>query len=302
MIQDIYPHRFNNQYRPGESPLEDSFILSITKEGVLVRILEGEEIEQPEEQLLVGDKSRKLLDRAKEMHFPQRKELPEIADAELTYLFSMDDISYFLYDRTVEKLPEGYRYLPIPELRKAGIGPKASVFLVTTALQLANWYRKNRYCGCCGNLTVLDEVERAIRCPNCGNVVYPKIVPAVIVGVIHKDKLLLTKYAKGFRPYALVAGFTEIGESLEETVKREVMEEVGLKVKNIRFYKSQPWGIVDDILAGFYCDVDGSTEIQMDAAELGVAEWKSREEIELQPDDFSLTNEMMLRFKKGEPC
>ena len=77
-------------------------------------------------------------------------------------------------------------------------------------------------------------------------------MPAVIVGITHGDEIVLTKYARGFAHYALVAGFTEIGETLEETVQREVMEEVGLKVKNIRYYKSQPWGIVDDILMGFF--------------------------------------------------
>ena len=78
------------------------------------------------------------------------------------------------------------------------------------------------------------------------------------------------------------------------------MEETGLHVKNIRYYKSQHWGIVYDILAGFYCYVDGDTEIQMDESELKLAEWKKREDIVLQPDDFSLTNEMMLMFKKGK--
>ena len=113
------------------------------------------------------------------------------------------------------------------------------------------------------------------------------------------DKLLLTKYRKGFTPFALIAGFTEIGETLEETVSREVMEEAGLRVKNIQYYKSQPWGVVDDLLAGFYCEVDGDTDIHMDASELKLAEWKTRDEIELQPNDFSLTNEMMREFKEG---
>ena len=124
-------------------------------------------------------------------------------------------------------------------------------------------------------------------------------MPAVIVGICNDDKILVTEYRTGFAHYALVAGFTEIGETLEETVQREVLEETGLRVKNIRYYKSQPWGIVDDILAGFYCDVDGETDIHMDESELKLAEWKTREELELQPDDFSLTNEMMLMFKNG---
>ncbi len=115
------------------------------------------------------------------------------------------------------------------------------------------------------------------------------------------DKILVTKYnGRVTSYYALVAGFTEIGETLEQTVEREVMEEVGLKVKNITYYKSQPWGVADDILAGFYCEVDGSIDIHRDEEELSVAEWKTREEVELQPDDLSLTNEMMKMFKEGK--
>ena len=100
----------------------------------------------------------------------------------------------------------------------------------------------------------------------------------------------------------MVAGFTEIGETLEQTVEREVMEECGVKVKNIRYYKSQPWGIAADILAGFYCDVDGNDEIVMDPNELKEARWVSREDIVLQENEYSLTNEMMKRFKEGKKC
>ena len=80
-----------------------------------------------------------------------------------------------------------------------------------------------------------------MRCACCGNMVYPKIAPAVIVGVIYDNKILMTKYSdREYKKYALIAGFTEIGETAEETVRREVMEEVGLKVKDIVYYKSQP--------------------------------------------------------------
>ena len=142
-----------------------------------------------------------------------------------------------------------------------------------------------------------------MKCPSCGRTIYPRIIPAVIVGVINGDKILLTKYAGRDVPfYALIAGFTEIGETFEETVKREVMEEAGIRVKNIRYYKSQPWGIVDDLLAGFYCDVDGDPTIHMDKNELKEAGWHTRDEIVLQPTDHSLTNEMMTRFKNGLEC
>ena len=77
------------------------------------------------------------------------------------------------------------------------------------------------------------------------------------------------------------------------------MEEVGLKVKNIRYYKSQPWGVADNILAGYFCDVDGDPTIHLDTNELKVGQWTAREDIILQPDDLSLTNEMMTVFKEG---
>ena len=121
----------------------------------------------------------------------------------------------------------------------------------------------------------------------------------MIVGVTDRDRLLVTQYRGGYTYYALVAGFAEIGETLEETVKREVMEETGLSVTNIRYYKSQPWGIAQDVLAGFFCDVEGDRQIRMDENELKLAQWRVRDEIELQPDSFSLTNEMMKVFKEG---
>ena len=90
---------------------------------------------------------------------------------------------------------------------------------------------------------------------------FPKISPAVIIGLTHKNRLLLSKYAgRTYKKYALLAGYTEIGETVEETVSREVMEEVGLPVKNIRYYKSQPWPFSSTVLMGFFCDLDGDDE------------------------------------------
>ena len=137
-------------------------------------------------------------------------------------------------------------------------------------------------------------------CPACGQREYPKLNPAVIVAVTEGDKLLLTKYAgRAYTKYALIAGYTEIGETVEETVQREVMEEVGLKVKNIRYYKSQPWSFTDTLLMGFFVEVDGDDTIRLDENELQVAKWCSREEIP-ENDGISLTREMMEVFKNGK--
>ena len=132
--------------------------------------------------------------------------------------------------------------------------------------------------------------------------IFPRLNPAVIVGVINNDEIVLTKYKAGFNQNALVAGFCEFGETLENAVRREVKEEVGLNVKNIRYYKSQPWGIAQDLLVGFYCDVDGDTTIKMDNNELKSAIWTKKEDILLQDKQYSLTNEMMTRFKEGHKC
>ena len=140
-----------------------------------------------------------------------------------------------------------------------------------------------------------------MRCPACGNMIFPRISPAVIVGVTDGDRLLMTQYAgRGYRHYALIAGFTEIGETLEQTVHREVMEEVGLKVKNLRYYKSQPWGVDGNVLMGFYCDLDGGDTIHLDETELSVGEWHHRNTLPIEDDGISLTREMIRTFGEGK--
>ena len=148
-----------------------------------------------------------------------------------------------------------------------------------------------------------DKVERAMRCPSCGQIVYPRINPAVLAAVRHRDKLLLTHYAN--RPnatrYALVAGFTEIGETLEDTVRREVMEEVHLPVKNIRYHGSQPWGFAGNIMVGFWADLDSEDEtVILDRSELDEGVWLSREELPVEENPASLTHTMIQLFRQGK--
>ncbi len=274
MIQDIYPHILNNHYDP---------CIKANKEDIVLSIVDGKI-------LLNEDSFNNNL-----LVFPKVK---DIQTNDYRYLFSIDKTNYFLVDTLINL--DGYTYKNEKELRKEGIGPSVLLFASITGKHLADWYKDSKYCGRCGHKLVHSESERAMTCPNCKNTIYPRIMPAVIVGVINKDKLLLTKYRSGFKYNALIAGFTEIGETVEETVKREVKEETGLSVKNLRYYKSQPWGCANDILLGFYCDLDGDDKIIMDEKELKYAEWVKREDIVLQPGEFSLTNEMMKMFKEGK--
>lgn len=278
MIQDIFPHRLHNEFQPDATPSEDSPIFYFSGSKLLVKT--GIDFRLP--------------------RFCDFGDVQINAD-DFTYLISVDEEQYFLYRKNMADtvLMNGFSYREIKELREQNQIPKAMAFATYTAKHLSDWYRDNRFCGRCGKPMVRHEKERAMTCKSCGYTSYPRIMPAVIVGVVNGDALLITKYRVGYRHNALVAGFTEIGETVEETVAREVMEEAGIRVKNIRYYKSQPWGIANDILLGFYCEVDGDPTIRMDEQELSYAEWTKREEIVLQPDDYSLTNEMMARFKHG---
>lgn len=174
-------------------------------------------------------------------------------------------------------------------------------FAGITGFQLYNWYGSHRFCGRCGQPMKKDKKERMLYCESCHQMEYPKICPAVIVGVTNGNRLLLSKYAgREYKKYALLAGFAEIGETIEQTIEREVMEEVGMKVKNITYYKSQPWSFTDTLLFGFFAELDGSAEITLDEEELALAEWFEREEIPVVEENISLTNEMIFAFKNGK--
>ena len=167
-----------------------------------------------------------------------------------------------------------------------------------TAYHLYTWYRDNRFCGRCGHETEIYETERAMHCPECGNLIYPKIAPAIIVGVTDGTRIVMTRYAgREYKGTALIAGFCEIGETAEDTVRREVMEEVGLEVTDIRYYRSQPWGFDSNLLLGYFCCVKGSLAIHRDTGELAAAEWVDRQEIDQTPNQLSLTAEMISYFR-----
>ena len=215
------------------------------------------------------------------------------------YLFRMEGQNYFLWTEAAPANPEGgFAYEAVRPLRQ--LKSKEICYAIMTGWHLYNWYRNNRLCGGCGTATVHDSKERMLRCPNCGNMIFPRINPAVIVAVTNGEKILLSKYAgRAYTHYALLAGFTEIGETIEQTVHREVMEEVGLKVKNLRYYKSQPWGVDGTLLMGFFCDVDGSDAIHIDENELAMADWYERKNLPAKDDGISLTREMIRVFEEG---
>ncbi len=277
MIQDIGNHHYDNAYRP-TPPSADSYVLYYNNRKALV-IRQGDQITFPRFRDLEGAN-------------------PQIFQ-DYTYLFSIDDDHFYLINEL--NIPDSLRGEMISIRDFRGAAPRYLAFAGITGHQLAQWYASRRFCGRCGSRMRQDTKERMMYCDHCHQMEYPKICPAVIIGVTHQNKLLLTKYAhREFTNYALVAGFCEIGESLEDTIRREVMEEVCLKVINIRYYKSQPWSFTYTLLAGFYCDLEEEDAIRLQEDELALAQWFERENVPVNdPNHASLTQEMITYFKEG---
>ena len=266
MIQDIGEHTFDNTYRT-QRPAPES----------PVYVVRGNEV---------------ALTTAS-----------ELADwPRLRFAFTLDGEACFIAPFDVVLNPADLTFEPVHFMRASG--PAEQVLASAVAVQLARWYEKNRCCPWCGAPLAHAPASRELVCTECAHIVYPNVTPGIIAGVIDREanRIVLTTYANrpGARP-ALVAGFAEVGESLEGCLRREVREEVGLEVTNIRYVDSQPWPYSDSLLVGFFCEVVGSRAIVLEEAELKRAEWVAPEEMPSREGDaVSLTGHMMRLFaEKG---
>lgn len=277
MIQDIDPKVFRNAFREKKAEPQDLFLA------------------YQEEQVLVHEGKNKLwypTFQDFESTFPHLRENAQ-------FLFVIDDLNYYWVEQDGLDQMEGWVYASTRRFRTE---PKYwRSFAGAVGLQLSRWYKNHTFCSRCAHPLEHAQRERMLYCPSCGFKVYPTISPCVIVAVYQGDRLLLTQYAgRDHTRFALVAGFVEIGESLEEAVHREVLEEVGVRVKNLSFYKSQPWPFTDTILAGFYAELDGDETITIQEEELALAVWMAREDIPPEELKISLTGEMMEAFRLGK--
>lgn len=283
MLQDLASGRLENEYRNLKSQAED-IVLCFQNQQMLLKSAEDGTIVFP----VFSEVSHWAVNWS-----------PWFAEG-FRYVFRLQERNYFVWLGDLDaQTHDDYRFAPVRSFRETLT--KEQYYATMTAWHLYNWYRCNKFCGNCGERTVHAEGERMLRCPSCGNMIFPRISPAVIVAITDGDRLLMSKYAgRGFTRYALIAGYTEIGETMEQTVAREVMEEVGLRVKNIRYYKSQPWGIDGNVLMGFYCDLDGDDTIHLDETELALAEWHHRGALPAKDDGLTLTREMIRVFDEGK--
>lgn len=221
------------------------------------------------------------------------QELPDM-EGHMCRAFMLNVPPANINDFVTVGLRESYTKLPLQFYLMAG---KAS--------ELLFWNQNTQYCGYCG-APMKKHTDISKRCTNCGKEIWPQVAPAIIVRIrkvavlndkgetVEPEKILLV-HAKNFRRsemYGLVAGFVETGETLEECVEREVMEEVHLKVKNIQYFGSQAWPYPCGIMIGFTADYDGG-EIQLQEEELSHASWFAKDSLPQIPDKMSIARRLI---------
>ena len=208
------------------------------------------------------------------------------------YLGELDGCLCFAAELSAEN-PQEVR-LKFQELRSLfGLIEEDLIWIAGRANQLVYWNQTHQYCGGCGRPTEDKTDELAKICPQCKLVNYPRLSPAVIVAVLKNSRILLGRNKRFKLPfYSVLAGFVEPGETLEECVKREIREEVGLAVKNIRYFGSQPWPFPNSLMIAFIADyADG--EIRTDGSEILDAAWFSKDELPRIPPKISIARQLI---------
>jgi len=188
-------------------------------------------------------------------------------------------------------------FIPLMDLASLISGQELNNIL--KEYQVDNWKRRHNFCGTCGSKTTFDIDDQCMVCPKCQERFYQAMFPAIIVSIIKDDKILLA-HNKNFPEnlYSVVAGFVDIGENLEETVAREIREEVGIEVKNIKYFASQNWGFTSSLMLAFTAEYS-SGEIVVDQEEIDRADWFTRENLPDLPPKISISRDLIDHYVTG---
>ncbi len=214
------------------------------------------------------------------------------------YLGDLAGVSIFANEVDPEAdEPEGYEFTNLWSFLTTVEQPV--FYLIGRARQLVEWHRQHQYCGTCGRVTSTESLDRSRRCEACNLVFYPRLSPSIIA-LVHRDKdLLLAKNASAKSNfYSTLAGFVEPGESIEETVHREVWEEVGIKIRNLRYFSSQSWPFPNSLMLGFHAEYE-SGEINIQQEEIAAAQWFHYTNLPHRPAMMSISGWLIDDFIKG---
>jgi NAD+ diphosphatase len=272
MLNEITPGIFSNSYHHGLEPGDEDLFLCYRDNQVLLK-KSGDDYE-----------------------IPRKKDFTILVNSPV-YLFSLNSSRCFgLFDPETDHGSFEYQDLFVLRNWKN----REFAWIASLGHQLMSWYQNNRFCGRCGSETELKQDERAILCPKCNRIIYPAISPAVIVAITCGDQLLLAK-GKNYRGdfYALIAGYVDMGETIEEAVFREVKEEVGLDIHNLKYYKSQPWPFSGSLMLGFSAEADASQPLIIDEHEIKEAGWFSRGNLPSHPSGISISGDLIDAFEEG---
>ncbi|MBQ7652661.1 MAG: NAD(+) diphosphatase [Victivallales bacterium] len=185
------------------------------------------------------------------------------------------------------------------ESRLAFVHPNPDLaYAISRCRTFVSWRNAHRFCGACGTSTAFADSDLAIVCPSCGMMYYPQIAPAVITMITRNDgkEVLLAHNRRFSSPsFSLIAGFVEAGESLEQAVSREIREETGITVKNIRYLHSQPWPFPNSLMLGFQAEYESGTAFPQDG-ELDQMGWYSRDTLPQLPHKGSIARRILENF------
>ena len=191
----------------------------------------------------------------------------------------------------------GYESIVEYDLRYLlAISDPNDIVLMGRANQLLHWIRSNKYSGYTGELNKFNTKEEALYCNTTSSMIYPSISPCVLAMVTRGSEILLARnnlFPEGL--FSVLAGFVEVSESAEETVEREVMEEVGIKVKNISYFGSQPWPFPSQLMLGYKCEYD-SGDLLIDNNEIVEANWYNVDNLPYVPPTTSLSGKLINSF------
>ncbi len=246
----------------------------------------------------IASAGRQLAVRKADRKLPTHHDYNWLKDAEPLLAAEIGDAGYYTVNLCGSELPEHLQWHDLRECIHSF--SKAEGMAVTRAVELNHWNREHRFCGACGKPTEISGTSGARVCPACRIEFFPRLSPAIIVRIT-RDREILLAHNRNFtaKRYSCIAGFVEAGETLEDCVHREVTEEIGIAIKNLRYFGSQSWPFPYSLLAGFTAEYAGG-EVHPDGEEIDDAKFFTPDNLPDLPQHGSISRALIDDFLNSQ--